>query len=61
MYLPISLAAEAEIGFTETVLSVNEGVDLSVCLQLTGMLQAPVVVNIIAIPVTAEGKMEEWI
>ena len=48
--------AEAEIGFTETVLLVNEGGSVDVCLQLTGVLQAPVLVNITAILVTAEGK-----
>ena len=48
--------AEAEIGFAETVLSVDEGGSINVCLQLTGVLQAPVVVNITAIPLTDECK-----
>ena len=41
------------------VLPVSEGGNLSVCVELTGLLIAPVLVNITATPGTAEGKLEE--
>lgn len=43
----------------QTEISVIEGMNFNVCLQLTGSLQEPVVVNITATPGTAEGKVEE--
>ena len=50
--------AEAEIGFSAPTYMVNEGQNLSVCLQLSGGLQESVDVNVMAVdsvPLSAQG------
>ena len=49
-------AVEVEIGFVLTDLTVNEGENLTICLQLSDPVQDPVSVTIAATPGTAEGK-----